>query len=500
MYGIVYNALCFLSVELEAFLFRLILWFLVFSSLIIRAESADKIFNNEIPETVKSNALFLKSVTKNIERYGRLDPGLIYPFLEYLRLKYDARIADRDNNFLWYLNARINERLRQRARWIEKTKERLKNFPDGKKYTGILEGLNLYINQKPVREQLNSRPGTYDFNREYFMAALYLGQRAGKMYDKLRNYRQDRDSLWQKKVRLCREVYETLKSPDLYSDEIKEKAVKGYLLVFQDSYLRDISKVSFTLSDFLRARPEQSMPDRILTVVRKYLRGKHEQKMAITAGYPGKDLNVAALPVQNFTDPFGSTFDIYLNDRMVQKKAPWQVGVTIALRQYTGLFSYLRINYGYAENQYSFSGETLLSDTISYYQYPLYRITGRYYKTQKPSKTFRMTRVQLMVPLLYLNNGFILEAGGTLKKIRTTIHYGAYFDGTVAVYPGYELDDFFTATDYQDDADVTQYTIQPTVSFKYIFMEYLLLQADYHFNNENTKGNLILGINLRYPF
>ncbi len=475
----------------------LLLMLLLFST--IRADGLKDVFIREIPEQIKSRERFLSSLEKNMEKYGRLDPALIYPYLEYLRLKFDAGVPDKDNNFLWYFNARVNKRVGKRGRWLEATIDSLRMTAAGKGYVAILEELaNGDAEQRPVNRRWHDRPANYDQNREAYMAWLFLGRASGQKYEREKNYKSRVDSLWRIKVRACEEVYGTLADPDRFSREAKEKAVRDYLQVFRDSYLEDIPKTPFTLLEFARLAPKQTVPDYLITMGKKYLNSRDEQKMSITAGFTGRDLINGSIPSRTFTDPFGSEFEFSLDDKMTQKKAPWQIGLTIPLRQYTGLFSHIRVNYGYAENQYTFSGETLVTDTISYYQYPNYRITGSYFKTQQPSKTFRMTRVQLMTPILYLFNSLILEAGATLKKAQTTIRYGLYFDGTVAVSPWTEVDEFYNGGEYQDKVDMTLYTVEPTISLKYIMMDYLLLQADYHFNN-GTGRDLILGVNLRYP-
>ena len=459
------------------------------------------VFKHELPEKILKNKRFGPEVEKNILEYGRLDPRIIYLYLEYLHLKFDKKTGDKENAFLWYLNDRVNETRRLRSKWLHEVKGEIAGLSlGGNTKNRLLEYVQGLIPERierlPSRNRDDGQPPGYDVNRRDYMAYLYFTQSATEKYDAGKNYTRLADSLYRQEIGRFVGWYEKAREKqDIDRDKIKA-AVREMLYLFKGSYVSGLPATPFGLPSFLSSiliAPGDWIPFRDKVIPFFAPGGRQRSDLLISLQIPA--INRVAVPGQTYTDAQGNSYDYDLSDEQTYAGFSVGLGYTLPLRREKGIFSYLRSFVRISTKQFTSTGEKV-SDRISKYIYSYYWIKGTYKVQQEKSKPFIMTQLELSTPFFFLGDNLALEIGGLLRYTKTGIPHRLFFDGTIIIYdPDAELDPLYTESRPVDlEAGVSQFMAWPLISVKYSILDYMLINVDYIFN-----GEIQYGLGLRWP-
>ncbi|HHM01654.1 MAG TPA: hypothetical protein ENJ15_01480 [Caldithrix abyssi] len=459
------------------------------------------VFKHELPEKILKNKRFSPEVEKNILEYGRLDPRIIYFYLEYLRVKFDKKTGDRENAFLWYLNDRVNETRRLRSKWLHKVLQEIKDLDLGENAkTKLLEYVQGLIRERfdmlPSRNRNDGQPPGYDVNRRDYMAYLYFTQSATEKYDAGKNYTRLADSLYRQEIGRFAGWYEKAREKqDIDRDKIKA-AVSEMLYLFKGSYVSGLPTTPFGLPSFLSSTliaPGDWLPFSDMLLPFFSPGGRQRSDLLISMQVPA--INRMTVPGQTYTDTRGDSYDYTLSDDQTYAEFSVGLGYTLPLRRERGLFSYLRSFVRFSRKQFT-SGEEKIFEEVSKFVYPDYWVKGAYYVQQKKSKYFIMTQLELSTPLFFLGDNLALEIGGLFHYSKARIPHRIFYDGTVKIYnPNAEVDPIYTESRPVDlEAGVSQFMAWPLISAKYSILDYMLINVDYIFN-----GEIQYGLGMRWP-
>jgi len=376
----------------------------------IFSQSNIQLFSDYLPEKYLKDDNNREQFESSIYQFARVNPDLIYYYLNYLNLLAEQNITNRDSNYYNILQYEYSVSSKQNNACVDKEVPRIKNLSESELMDEeLLSLLDEYRVPEPnVLNYFIELP--IDKNLQQFFTYKYLSRDTSVTYDKSEDYFRKAQIAVEELISQINLFYKDI---NFYKNE--DKYDQNEFLLNNHFLLKGFSFSSYIETKFYLAQYLYSLID--YSEFRIYPGVKFGLNIEIMQhNIPSERVSETHPPYQEFelenTSNTVSSFNI-------------TAGYRIKLRNYKIAFSYLDINVGWSFINKNWSDSQTL--TINKY---IFRFEGRpgefvwMFNGTIKSISWRINKsssltTNLFLPVFYLNHRFFAELGIHYKYVQS---------------------------------------------------------------------------------
>ncbi len=461
-----------------------ILLFTLFFVSISYSQEVLSLYEQQIPSKIKTVANLRKLANQKLDFYGKLNPDLIYFYLNFLDRFYNQSMNDNEKNSFHYLDALEKRALLMRKKWAEQEvaaigrltlNTRLGN--QAKKYYRNFFSANF-------QEKIVECPYNPDQNKIYYFKKIYYSLKKNPGYDAKSDY-----------GKICREL-EKEKLGDYISYSSSGNSTDSPV----SRKIVDKSLDEWYLFDNNEANSETKLQHHklILTYLQDNYAQFRKHKLTLKIGnvFINQNLNHSDIlkHVNQGLEVYSGMGDFRRNQISVGLQYKY------FLRDYFDLFSYVKFEIGWAGSPGKTNMEQGVgfSNTEVYYSQDYYDKTTYHYNIDE----VKISDIQLQsyyskvtAPIFFISNNLSFDCGVLLQWNRIS-YFTDYREkvgilseitqlGVTKWQEGYELQ--------HDKSDYSEFAISPGLDISYVMKLKYLIQVQSYFN-----GNLFLALKFGY--
>ena len=420
-----------------------------------------------LPNKLRS-ALYVQNECSKIERYGRLNPDLIYVYLEHLQRRF-ATTTTRDSSFEQYFSFLYNKSKKEKSKWAHRMLRVLDEkeifFPlTSFRLKHLFAELGMLEFSIDIPDSL-PLPPDYDFNRAACFKYLFLTKKS-ESYDPEKNYREKFEYELSKIGKLFEKYYSEV---TLYGKKqrkaLREKAFV-YSYIFADSYLPGYERVPFTLADFIY----------------KTVASDFTNHSAVYFSYTYFSSDITYDKVIQFKDLFTVTYSADVKAR--HNYFVW-LGIRYAFRERLLPFSSVNAKVGIGVQSKALNINDRVVGHVIRYDGDLY-VNGTYYIGKIRNLKMDAFAAQVTVPFFYLTNDLFFEAGAFYAYYRLKFDYDYWFDGYIIDHSTNGVPEFYSGWSRSVKAHTQRF--KGVLSANYRLFDYFLIHINFLIYNDFHGG------------
>jgi len=419
------------------------------------------LYKNYIPESIINNPVYCADVERNLQTYSRLDPNLIYYFIETLNMVSQKIEVSPDSDWRNILQQHLARAKYLKRKWAEIMIANInETFSPPIKCSEIASYYKEY-EYGVYKKVIIKESEIIDKNKQNFYKYIYISGQNNLQY----NPDEDYSRLYNQAVKTLVGKFnkQFVNRAQLSKIELKEliDLAFKYPYVFKDSYLDDIPyNTSF----------------HIYALINDYVKDKYMNTNSLYVQVADNFLPITYNESIEFTDPFGSKYKydyqldlgntIYVN-----------AGFRVKLKKLYWPFSFINFNVG-AAIQKSLSNSFKRHLFFSGYKAKSgLSFDGSYYISDyRDLKSFFIT-TQISTPVYYISDKIYFEAGINYSMHKISFEYDFNRNGDVGTPYGDDPPAFF-----QDEVvkyDKTHHLFYPLISVNYFPAKSINIRVDY---------------------
>ncbi len=420
-----------------------------------------------LPEQITANPSYLKTEKQKIEFYSKINPNLIYIYIEHLNRKLTKHISDPDSNFHSYFGYLLNKSKEAKHKWANQNildiharkilplaKERIKSYFYGP--TELDFRLNATQNEKL------QPPADLDKNMQAYFVYLTLKEGKAKEYSPEKNYQKlCKDEL----VKIAKFFEEKYQQLEVIGKRQRDKLIRQalfYSYIFKNSYLPEFENTDFSLADFITK-----------SVVIEY-----QNHFEFYVGYAFEPFSFKFKNIITFKDLYDQKFNYSMD---VQNNHYLQLGIKIPFNKDIVPFSFINLKAGFAISSNVLYDETVDIGHIIRYDNIIY-VNGTYKLVNFRDFNTYSLQGQVTIPLFFVSKNLYLETGVDYKSYYLSFKYDYYFDGYVIDHATGEIPDFYKG--WSDSIKKQNIRIKPMLSANYTLFDFINLKVEFFIPND----------------
>ena len=425
--------------------------------IILSAQNYVELYSDYLPQNVGKNAVLTKLVNTKADYFARLDPDLIYFYLNYLDLYMNQSIMDKDANSLSYLDYREEKAWEQKNEWSERELRILDGLDiNGRLRRTVASIFNFGVFTKSAEDTNSQVPYNIDNNmKNFYVCRYYTGNRL--IYDPAKDYQKIRQEYEENYLTRIVERYHTGKFSD--NPEMEIDTILVMWKSISEANLKDFSSSGYIcdvmMSEFSHIK-EKNMMRGLGALI---LNGNNKPVLAFERPDAELDLSEYLPYTRQLEAVIGFEYSFYLKD-------------------YYDMFSYIKI--GLRASKY-----LLASDFDIEY-------TGDPFRYTTPDHTFDYTMKDLTIsgygsetyllglwtPVLYATNHLNADLGligvYSRQKFEANYRFEVIRDGNQVSYTNY----------YTDQVLSDKWSVSPGIDIIYRFDSGQSVSAEAFYNRD----------------
>ena len=436
----------------------------------VGATQTKSIWKKFLPQQISKSEKYSQNECAKIDRYGELNPELIYVYLEHLKRKFTLKISDPDSNYQTYFGYLLNWSKMIKNKWAQRelqhidrkeisfplVKERLSRF-----FTKYASSDYALV----IKDSVPSHPD-YDPNLSAYFKFLFFSQ-TKEPYNPKTNYEHRLGLVLKKMGDYFSQYFTKGKSlTKIQRHALIKKAFK-YSYIFANSYLSQYEQTHFTLSDFIYPL---ILPEFI-----------NHSRLLVDLTYTSLEFNFEK--AITFADVFGTKYSTPVKGRY--DIFPW-FGFRYALTKAMRPFSMVSFKFGFALKPSLFDSDDRLVEKV-FHSNDVFFVKGYYFIQNIRAIRKNAFAAQITTPVLFFTNNFYLEAGLFYCYTSIRLKYDFRFDGIAYDYSSQNIPEYYSKG-WSGSATSSKYKIKPIVNLNYAVFDFLTIYFDYLIYKDYNAG------------
>ncbi len=440
----------------------LLLLAILFTVQLLFSENSNNLFDNFLPDHLKKNPTFLKSIQKNLQTYASIDPDLIYFYLKTLETPQEEDSSAE----IWrnVFQKKLSRAKYLQKEWAKMEQTAIKNqiTPSvlAKKISSFYDKYDYtFVHQITVEQDIK-----VDENKLNFFKYIYLSGDSVAKFDSNKNYEQLFLKTLQQKVNTLNQKFDQLKEAST-KQEIAQFLIQAnrYPFIFKNTYLESIPiTTNFHLYQFLEA-----------SYKRDFL-----NKNSIYFQLAGNGLAFSVEESFKTTDPFDShyKYDFAINIRQIIYLF---AGFKLKLKEEFQPFSFINFAVGIPVGTiYSNTfKDVVLFDGIK--AISGLRYVGSYQLNNIREIKSKSIVSQITFPVYYYSDKIFFEVGLNYSLINVSYKYDFIKDGEVTHPYTPDPPDYYLTMQETISKNSTHHLLYPMISTNFYIRKNLNLRVDY---------------------
>ncbi len=448
--------------------FSLMFVIILFLSGHVGATQIQSIWKDFLPRQILKNEKYSRNECARIDRYGELNPELVYVYLEHMKRKFTLKIFDPDSNYQAYFGYLLNWSKIIKSKWAHRE---LQNIDRKEIFFPLVKGsLKRYFekiaSQKYVLVKKDSVPRHPDYDPNlsaYFKLLFFL--RNKEPYNPETNYESRLGLVLKKMGDYYSQYYKKRKSLSKKQRHALIKKAFKYSCIFANSYLPRYEQIHFNLSDFIYPLV---LPDFF----------NHSQLLVgLTFSSLGSGFNITFKDLfeLNYSTPVKSEYEIF----------SW-FGFRYALTKAMRPFSMVNVKFGFALHASFFdSGDRLVAKV--FHSNDVLFVKGDYFIKNIRAVQKNAFAAQVTTPVLFFTNRFYVEAGLFYIYSYIRLKYDFRFDGISYDFSIHDIPEYYSKG-WSASTTLSKYKIMPLVNLNYAVYDFLTIYFDYLISKDFNTG------------
>jgi hypothetical protein len=454
----------------------IILMMIVFISKVY-ADNSVNLYEDYLPDVVLKNSEFVKMVSKEIEKKARINPDLIYYYIEYLNCLYDQTKPDSiAANIKHFLDKKQFELVQDRNLWAKRNLEflakmnidsRIKN-----KASQYFKNLILNIRSNPLNKTVTFEA---DSNKQDFFSYLFLSGNKNLSYNPDQNYTQMKKQIEDKLIIFYNQEYQELKKSNKIPDEkLTSDILKHWYLFKHDTEENNNEVHAFEF---------------IYLTVKNFYTFKNQKKWNLGIQYVPYNTTIQlkhSIPIKDDLD-----YNIYNENLSIQQLSVF-VGYKFFLKNYIGPLSFINLKLTAGKNISKLNPEPNKGFSKHYstsgidYNQMLY-----FTKNELDLNSVYNFSIELSSPLYIINKSTYIEgcifSGINIISFKTKYKYNysltsGYYTGSLwNPYWYVHVDESIHSEEIIENKTDTEFVLFPSINIKYLLKSDLSLKMSIYY-------------------